>query len=157
MALVDVSFSISKVDPNHADFNQNVQNLCIQAVVSGATVEYDGGTVVYKIHSENLPMATAQSLVGLGLSVKGYPFFIKMNPTDNVPTGVPNRLDSDSNVKTWTTWKLSNYDFHTATNGDKYVSGEANTGEKVIFNDFSDIFSICYDAETWQAAMPSDP
>lgn len=157
MALVKVSFSITKVDPNHADFNQNVQNLCIQAVVSGATVEYKGGNVLYNIHSENLPAATAKSLVSLGLDVLAYPFFIKMNPTDTVPAGVPNRLDGDGNAHTWNTWKLANYDIHTATNGDKYISGEANTGTEVLFNDFSTIYNDCYDAETWKAAMPSDP
>ena len=156
MALTEIKIAINKLNSAHADYSANVSGLAVQAVTSGATLNYDGnGNVIYKIHSNNLPMATAKTVVALGLEVKNYPFFIEMTPTDSVPSGVPNRLNSDSTVKTWNDWKLSNFDIHTATDGTKYVAGEASVGDVVVFNDYSSVFDDCIDAETFSAAMPS--
>ena len=157
MALTVIKIAINKLDATHADFNTTLQGLCIQATISGATITYESGFVNYKVHSENISMATAIAVVGLGATVSNFPFFIEMVQTDSVPSGVPNRSYEDDNGNTvildWVNWKLSNFDIHTATDGTKYLAGEANTGDIVTLNDFASVFDDCVDAATFTAAM----
>ena len=132
--------------------------MCVQAVISGAKTESDTDFVTYTIDSKNLPINLAQGIVSLGAEVKGFPFFIKVDPSASVPSALPESTFIDeegvTQAKTWTQWKLSYFEFHTMSNGYTYIAGEAYSTNEVIFNNFSSVFADCIDVATFKALTP---
>ena len=157
MAKVKVKIDITKLDSTHANYNSTLAGLCVQAVISGAKTESDTDFVTYTIDSKNLPMALAQGIVSLA-EVKGFPFFIKVDPSASVPSALPESTFIDeegiTQAKTWTQWKLANFEFHTMSNGFTYIAGEAYSTNEVIFNNFSSVFDDCIDTATFKALNP---
>lgn len=155
MAKVKVKIDIDKLDSTNGSYNENLKNLCVQAVISGAKTESDTDFVTYTIDSKNLPMALAKTIIAIGADeVKGFPFFIKVNPSDSVPSSLPEStfIDEENVVqaKTWTQWKLAHFEFHTLSDGNTYIAGEAYSTKEVILNNFSAVFDDCIDVETFK-------
>lgn len=153
--MIKIRISIDKLNPTHANYVDQLFDLCTQAVVSGASVKYDNGYASYLISPENMPMSLAQGVVALGAEVSAMDFFIKVSAPDaQVPVGVPNREDDEGNIITWNDWKLPNHNFHNRNDGNMYIGANANTGDTVKLNDFVAVFADCIDAATFISMAP---
>lgn len=80
----------------------------------------------------DLDITTYMAIVGAGMTVEGFPVWIKMSTATYaaaVPSGIPNRsyVDGQGNtvIRDWDEWKADGHEHMDAEDGDKIVPGNS--------------------------------
>lgn len=138
---VKISGNKDKFTP---DDNHPFRWMIVQAASRGVYVDVigDQGTIDIADHGE-ITTTVIVGMQGFGLSVSGWPAFIKMSPatySGSVPSYVP-VADESSRPVLWSDWKDSTHNHLDATDGDKIVPGNSLDGTELDGSVIADLVS----------------
>ena len=134
--MTTIKLNQDKLDPMHPNYNQQLANLAVSASIRGAKIKPEGDYVCYTFSPEKFSVAVLAAIEPLIDAIENYPTFLKVDPTDEVPVGIPESalLDEDGEAvrqKTWEEWKGGNFTF-TELNGDFYLQSNAYGGDYLL-------------------------
>lgn len=140
----------SKLDQNHADFNQTLAGLSFMADLRNAQKKTVGEYIHYFITDSKISLTLAKQLNALGVELRDYPIFIDTS----VPC--PFTYVDEEGVEqshTWETWKNGNHTFIDTT-GATYVQSSGNDNKWKTVAELSDVIDDCIDLATLKGIIP---
>lgn len=135
--------TIVKIPLTVIDSDEDIQKLAMSALIKGANPSFLNDSVSYPIEQKYLELDHAKYCYSQGATITSYPLFVEIDPTSDVPDGIPNATytnESDEEMRhTWETWCLPNHSIMNVADRN-FIGTNANSGDDLPLGDLVPVF-----------------